>query len=213
MQSNIFSLVNHLLRGLLASDPELRLTVNQALAMPVFDDYRGLYLPLEYQPKVVYKEQFGFTTLLLDEDLAARSFKSLEKKSVRVAPEDGSSEKSIEFSVRFEGEAKVEQQHPANMAWGGGVDLLQQQTSLESGFKKCRTQGRESLEMNSRISNDDFISPLASPQQNIRQIGKSEHREIGMRDVIGLPLVPSRESSMKEVFGNPQSKLLKYSKQ
>jgi len=166
-----------LLRGLLNPDYKKRLIAEEAIGLPVFDEYRGTLLPkIEEKKESVYTEVITFTTILEDESAYPMgSIMSLEKKSIRIMPSRGSSsyQPSL-YSVVYEGNV------PKFIPNDPGLGQISEKAVLShlyscsgSGFKKPKATSKESNEMDEKHSESDNISPLASPNINLRQIVKS----------------------------------------
>jgi serine/threonine protein kinase len=176
--------MHNLLRALLNPDPKVRLNAKEALALPIFDDFRGTHLPLLKGEKLpIYTENSGFSTLF-DDDSAfpMGSIQSLEKKSVMLASEDSHSHQLSLFSVKYEGQASKLVPHNSALCQQSEKGIVSHLGScLSSSFKKPRTHGMGS-DMDEIQSRDDNISPLASPNINPRQLVKSN--SIQMRSQI-----------------------------
>lgn len=165
--------MNKLLKGLLAQDPSVRLTAEKALLLPVFDDFRGSMLP-HLEPKAkAYEYEDNFDTLFEDDILPMGSIKSLESRSrMFKASHDG--EDSSLFSVRYEGQdpamyrATQMKKPPGHQ----GKTLSQKSNQFQSSnFHSSQASDYRS---GSQMSWKDEISPLTSPQVQLRMLNKQQ---------------------------------------
>ena len=163
--------MNQLLRGLLAQDPAVRLSAEEALLLPVFDDFRGTMLPYLEPHGKIYEYEENFDTLFEDDLMPDRSIKSLESRSQIIIPREEVKEHSL-FSVRYEG------QDPSMLAarqmkkMGPTGKPLSQKSSM---FQSSHFQGssqNSGIQSGSQVSWKDEMSPLTSPQVQLRMIAK-----------------------------------------
>lgn len=175
--------LSQLLRGLLAIDPAVRLDATDALLLPVFDDFRGSMLPLlEPQPKT-YEFEDNFDTFFEDDQVMA-DIQSLEAKS-RVMGVSAGSHAASQFSVRFEG------QSPPQMK-----KMLPSHVSKFHSSKFNGSSQASAMLSGSQVSWKDDISPLTSPQVQLRMIGKQqsgtmvEKRPEGLAQFLASPGKP-----------------------
>ena len=94
----------HLLRGLLASNPENRLSASTALKMPIFSRFRGTQLPVLTHDHLKYLAD-GISMMSDNDDPLSHSIPSLDRRSVirdrKDKPANTSPDKSV-FSIRLE---------------------------------------------------------------------------------------------------------------
>lgn len=163
--------MNQLLKGLLAQDPALRLSAEEALLLPVFDDFRGTMLPLLEPQGKFYEYEENFDTFFEEDGLPCGSIQSLESRSRMLGLSEGSKEHSL-FSVRYEG------QDPAHFAARQmkKSGLGKQQSQHSNMFQSSNFQGSSQSGMlsGSQMSWKDEISPLTSPQVQLRMISKMQ---------------------------------------
>jgi hypothetical protein len=166
--------VNQLLRGLLAQDPALRLSAEEALELPVFDDFRGTMLPYPEPYEKLYEYEDNFDTFFEDEVTPMGSIKSLESRSRMIGPADDTKELSM-FSVRFEGQDPamyLAKQMKKGQAPNGGYQSLKSSLLQSSQFHgSSQASGMHS---GSQMSWKDDISPLTSPQVQLRIISRQQ---------------------------------------
>lgn len=175
--------MNQLLRGLLAKDPALRLTADDALKLPVFDDFRGTVLPLlENSPKAYHLE--GMMDTIFEEDLVhAGSIQSLESRSRAFWNQDDNGSRS-NFSVRYEGKPH---QFPKNQNFQG------QENRNFHFFNSGK--GSSSIGSSSQLSFRDEISPLTSPQLQVRYLSNS--KSIQMSPLVGYSQATAKANHHK----------------
>lgn len=174
----------------MAPDPELRLSAKAALALPVFDDYRGSQLPA-LSHKLMQNQDDYFPTDIFDDDISAlRSIKSLEARSIRVCNNDRNSNNNSVNSVRIDGEGPLGIESkgfdPNNLYKKAILTRMAssnfQTPNLDTG--KELTGYHDSLDTGSnKASHDEFISPMASPLPSKRpldcSISNPNGREFG----------------------------------
>lgn len=179
-------LVNQLLRGLLAQDPALRLSADEALQLPVFDDFRGTMLPYPEPYGKICEFEDNFDTFFEDEVIPVGSIQSLESRSRMIGPGDDAKELSL-FSVRYEGQdpamyaaRQLKKGHGPN----GGFESLKSSLLQSSHFHgSSQASGMHS---GSQMSWKDDISPLTSPQIQLRMISKQQSSKAVERRPEGL---------------------------
>lgn len=169
--------MNQLLKGLLAADPEERLSAHQALCLPVFDKYRGTQLPELSSPQK--SKNFHFIdedTDVFDEGCpVSSSIRSLEGRSIVLKkPMDSLSHTTSNYSpsVRWEGESQAGDNSPDPSK----RPFRRRLPSNLKGEPSSKAIGphllprQESFDTESKFSADDRISPMGSPQPQKRGI-------------------------------------------
>lgn len=195
--------MNQLLRGLLAQDPAVRLSAEEALLLPVFDDFRGTMLPyLEPQGKI-YEYEENFDTFFEEDDLMPDgSIKSLESRSRMIGPGEESKEYSL-FSVRYEGQDPA--MYAARMK-KMGKPLSQKSSMFQSSHFHGSSQN-SGMQSGSQMSWKDEMSPLTSPQVQLRMISKqmstsgAEKRPQGLAQFLISPHKPHSNMHIDRRFG------------
>jgi serine/threonine protein kinase len=160
--------VNQLLRGLLAPDPEQRLSASKAIKLPVFDKFRGTQIPV-LSPS---KSMDEYDTDIFDEGSPVmHSIKSLEGRSIVIRrPMDGTSPTPSAFSIRLEGggsSVMSKNKIPAISAKANALnkyvaDMIQEEPAL---LEKTPVARQRSFDYGSKFSVDDRMSPLQSPKK------------------------------------------------
>lgn len=142
-----------LLRGLLSSDPYTRLTAIEALALPVFDNYRGYQLPPLSEVKKVYLDDITFTAILEDDAAFLEgSIRSLEVRSIKMAPQEPSYHAHSINSVRFEDDSPKLTSQSTRLCQISEKVCLSQIGSCQSSRLNKQTTDIESLDMKDAIS-------------------------------------------------------------
>lgn len=192
------SLVNNLLKGLLAPSPEERLSAKQALRLPVFDKFRGTQLPELSSPEKGYKNFGDEDTDVFDEGSPVmHSIKSLEGRSIIMKkPMEGKSTgTSIAHSMRWEGESQAEKSPDFNKK-----PIPRKLASGILGEPSGLLPRQESFDTESKFSADGKLSPLGSP---------SPAKKIGFPRPIGTDqskfLTPQMQPRQISLFGESQA--------
>lgn len=160
--------VNQLLRGLLAPDPDQRLSASKAIKLPVFDKFRGTQIPV-LSPS---KSMDEYDTDIFDEGSPVmHSIKSLEGRSIVIRrPMDGASPTPSAFSIRLEGggsSVMSKSKKPAIAAKANELnkyvaDMIQEEPAQ---LEKTPVARQQSFDYSSKFSVDDRMSPLQSPKK------------------------------------------------
>ena len=174
--------MNNLLKGLLSPDLAIRLSAEEALEMPIFDDFLGSSLPLHKQQTKAYYLEGHMDTFFEDEYLRLSMIQSLESKSKMLM---NAEDLSSQFSVRFEGQAHSSKQ--SNKKTQKKPRSQKSHFVQSSNFQDGTTFSE--IRSGSQASWKDEISPLNSPQGQLRMLPKQELGKNPENILPGFPLL------------------------
>lgn len=162
--------MNQLVRGLLAPDPEQRLSASKALQLPVFDKFRGNQLPAIATQKPTFLDDDD--TEVFDEGSPVmHSIKSLEGRSIVLRrPMDGvTSPSPSAFSIRMEGGSSImsKNKKPIGPIKASALTKYVSEKGPDDLIvnKNTLMAKQESFDASSKFSADDKMSPMQSPKK------------------------------------------------